>query len=118
MITEHDLDEAIAECQGVRHPNANTAIMLAAFLTIKKEMFGNNETSGSAISAYSYAARPPEDEKQQSGADTVGDYGRSEFLQTVKGKSPASVFAAMDDLMSTLKTVNARAYNNVLRKIK
>ena len=40
MITEKDLQEAIAEGQGQRNPNANTCIKLAAFLTIRKEMFG------------------------------------------------------------------------------
>ena len=43
MITERDLQEAIAECNGERNPNANTCIKLAAFLTIQKEMFGKPE---------------------------------------------------------------------------
>ena len=43
MITEKDLQEAIAECQGQRNPNASTCIKLAAFLTIQKELFGKSE---------------------------------------------------------------------------
>ena len=39
MITEQDLQEAIAECQGERHPNANTCMKLAAFYTIKNELY-------------------------------------------------------------------------------
>ena len=35
MITEMDLQEAIAECQGKRNPNADTCIKLAAFYIIK-----------------------------------------------------------------------------------
>ena len=34
MITEQDLLEAIAECQGQRNPNANTCIKLAAYYII------------------------------------------------------------------------------------
>ena len=52
MITEKDLQEAIAECQGQRNPNANTCIKLAAYLTIQKEMFGTQEE---LIPTYSYA---------------------------------------------------------------
>ena len=33
------LDEAIAECQGQRNPDSKTCMMLAAFLTIKKELY-------------------------------------------------------------------------------
>ena len=43
MITEHDLQEAIAECQGKRNPDAKTCMMLAAFYTIRREMFGKPE---------------------------------------------------------------------------
>jgi hypothetical protein len=40
MITEKDLKEAIAECEGERNPNANTCIKLAAFYTILDNMYG------------------------------------------------------------------------------
>ena len=43
MITEKDLQEAIAECIGQRNPNANTAIKLAAFYTIKRELYGEDK---------------------------------------------------------------------------
>ena len=39
MITEKDLQEAIAECQGERSPNASTCIKLAAFYTIKEHLY-------------------------------------------------------------------------------
>jgi hypothetical protein len=41
VIRIEDLDTAIAECQGRRNPDAKTCIMLAAFYTIKREMFGD-----------------------------------------------------------------------------
>ena len=46
MIREEDLQEAIAECQGQRNPNANTAIKLAAFYTIRRELFGEGKDAG------------------------------------------------------------------------
>lgn len=116
MITEQDLQEAIAECQGVRNPNANTAIKLAAFLTIQRELYGNPEQ----LPAYSYAAPPDTTETlpRYSGEDTVGDYGDSDFLQAVAGKSAADMWAFMDELMDTLKMVNPRVYNGVMRRIR
>lgn len=44
--------------------------------------------------------------------------GDSEFLQTVDGKESTSVWSVMDDLMDTLKIVNPRVYESVMRKIK
>ena len=111
MITEQDLKEAIAECQGQRNPNANTAIKLAAFLTIQRELFGNPEQ----LSGYSFAAPPAETPTEQSG--TLGDYGKTEFLQAVKGKSPDTVFRVIDEVMDMLKLVNERAYNGYMRKL-
>lgn len=120
MITEKDLQEAIAECQGVRNPNANTAIKLAAFLTIQREMFGEKPDAGipASVPAYSYAPESPETYQRYSGAETVGDYGNSDFLQAVKGKDPAAMWAVMDELMETLKMVNERVYNGVMRRIR
>lgn len=44
--------------------------------------------------------------------------GDSEFLQAVDGKESTSAWSVMDDLMDTLKTVNPRVYESVLRKIR
>ena len=42
MITEQDLQAAIAECEGVRNPTSNTCLKLAAYYTIKDKMYPNN----------------------------------------------------------------------------
>lgn len=106
MITERDLREAIDECQRVRDPNANTAIKLAAFLTIQRELYGEPQ--------YSQA---PDKPIQYSG-DKVGNYGDSEFLQTIKGKDPSEVWPIIDELMDTMKMINERVYNAVMRKLR
>ena len=46
MITEKDLQEAIAECEGQRNPNANTCVKLAAFYIIKDHLFPQQEEFG------------------------------------------------------------------------
>lgn len=103
MITEKDLHEAIAECQGVRNPNASTCMKLASFYTILDHM-----TVPTPVQ-YSYDAGP--DDK----LDYVGD---SEFLQSVHGMNTSSVMMLMDELMSTIRIIHPRLYHGMMRKIK
>lgn len=56
--------------------------------------------------AYSFAPAP-----------AAVEYGDSDFLRAVSGKDHAQAWAVMDELMDTLQVVNARVYNNVMRKI-
>ena len=77
MITEQDLQAAIAECKGQRNPTANTCIKLAAFYTIKNELFPE-QSEPIRQSGYSYSS---------------GTYeGSSEFAKLVNGKSEKEVY--------------------------
>lgn len=106
MITERDLIEAIAECQGERNPNANTCIKLAAFYTIRNEMFGNPEPHG-----YSYASDPEP-------VDTLIEYiSDTEFSRAINGRNPADIWPIMDELISTIEVLMPRLYNGVMRKL-
>lgn len=108
MITKHDLDEAIAECQGQRNPDANTCIKLAAFYTIRHEMFGEEKEVEQNMYSYSPPLEPSE---------TVGRYGGSEFLEMVEGKPIDSVMKIMDELMESMQVLQPRIYDSVMRKI-
>ena len=119
MITEHDLLEAIAECQGERNPNANTCIKLAAFYTIKNELFGKPEQPDKpderADFAYSYS-------RAAGLAETVGhliDYDSdTEFGQVINGRDQGEVCTIMDEMMVVLKEMVPRMYNAVMRKLR
>jgi hypothetical protein len=50
-------------------------------------------------------------------SETVGRYGDSDFLQAVSGMAPARAWEVMDELMDSLKIVNERVYNSVMRKL-
>lgn len=114
MITKHDLLEAIAECQGTRSPNANTAIKLAAFYTILDHLDDGStngvqpvESVGQSLSGYSYA-RP----------DGVIDYdAESDFARLIDGKKQSEVWPVMDELMATIKLMNERLYNGVMKRL-
>lgn len=116
MITEKDLQEAIAECQGQRNPNANTCIKLAAFLTIQREMFGKDEQS-EPLPAYSFASSPPEPvEKIQE--NIIGYHGDSEFLAAIEGKYADGIWPIMDELMESMQVLQPRIYDQVMRKVR
>jgi hypothetical protein len=116
VITEKDLQEAIAECQGQRNPNANTCIKLAAYYIIKNEMFGNTEQVKEPeyqpeIPSYSYAPAPEP-------IENIIDYDSgTEFSDAIRGREQGEIWAIMDELMDVLQATNTRLYNGVMRKI-
>ena len=106
MITEKDLQQAIAECQGVRNPNSSTCAKLASYYTIMDHI---KEPSGDPIPKYSYDPGP---------VDTIRRLGDTEFLEMIQDKRTDSVLLAMDELMDTLKIISPRLYNGMMRKLK
>lgn len=105
MITLEDLDSAIAECKGKRNPNANTCMMLAAFLTIRKHLYGDGASEGDG---YSLSAAP--------GA-RVEYTSDTEFGQVISGRNAEDMWSLMDEVMSTIQIVNPPLYRSVMRRI-
>lgn len=113
MITEKDLQEAIAECQGERYPNANTCIKLAAYLTIQEHLFGKQPNDVPVPDLrYSYASDPAERVET-----TIEYYSDTEFSAAIEGRKANEIWSIMDELMSVLQTTNPRLYAGVMRKI-
>lgn len=108
MITEKDLQEAIAECEGQRNPNANTCIKLAAFYTIRQHMFGQPTETYSFASAGSVEKSETAVIKYNSG---------SEFAKLAYGVNIVDLMPIMDELMETISITNPRLYSGVLRKM-
>ena len=110
MITEKDLIEAIAECQGTRNPNANTCIKLASFYTIldhiKEDASGETARGFPYTQSYSYDG--PKEERYMS---------QTEFGQLLDEKEPADVLMVVDELMETLRVMQPRLYSAFIRKI-
>lgn len=104
MITQDELDAAIAECHGQRNPNANTCMKLAAYYTIKREMQHD-------APEYSYAAPP-----QQAETLIAYDSG-TEFAEAIRGRSGWEVWPIIDEAMTALQVVNPRLYAGVMRKL-
>ena len=113
MITEHDLQAAIAECKGKRNPDSSTCIKLAAFLIIQEHLYGKPPESDTApaLPAYSYAAPSEQIET------TINYYSDTEFSQVIDGRQASEIWPIMDELMTVLQATNPRLYAGVMRKI-
>lgn len=110
MITKQDLLEAIAECQGVRSPNANTAIKLAAFYTILDHLEEREASPENKAFSEGYSFAVGDQPKVQFDGD-------SEFASVIDGKEQGAVWPVIDELMQTIKVMNKRLYDAVLRKL-
>lgn len=112
MITERDLEEAIAECQGQRNPNANTCIKLAAYLTIQRELFGEQsidqiaDTGKMVIPSYSYSPAP------------IGYTADTPFGQLIEGKDIEDVMPLLDELIEAVRLLNPRLYDGFLQRLR
>lgn len=104
MITMHDLEEAIAECQGQPNPNANTCIKLAAYYIIRNEMTVVNDYPSLSFS---------------SGAENndIRIQGETDFLKKINGKPVNQTLLVVDEIMTTMQVVNPRLYEAAMRKL-
>lgn len=115
MITEQDLQAAIAECKGKRNPDSSTCIKLAAFLIIQEHLYPEKsqlaEENSTRQLSYSYA-EPPEQ------VETIIDYqSDTEFSAVIDGRQADDVWPVMEELMEVLRRTNKPLYNATIRKI-
>lgn len=104
-----EIEWAIQELQQEESSKANY-IFMASLLRCRDEFLGKAEQP--QIASYS------QDAGQVYEPATLGLYGDSEFLRAVYGKDPESAWEIVDDLMDTLRAVNPRVYDSVMRKMR
>lgn len=106
MITERELDEAIAECLGQRKATAKTCIQLASFLDLKERLYGGT------------APRRP-DRKQSYAYASVDMMGsKSEFAEAVDGLPVDQAMHIVDEMMQTVKVMQPSLYDAYIRKLR
>ena len=105
MITESELQAAIAECMGERNPNANTCIKLAAYYTVLSNLYPEK-----AEQQYSFDAPAL--------VESVVVESGTEFARTIKGKPTADVIKVLDELMTVIQVLKPNLYEGVLRKLR
>lgn len=106
MLDAKEINAEIARLEYVESSYPNYA-KLADLYIIRDRMEANAEKP----LAYerSYSAAPA--------AVSAGITGDSDFLRTVSDKDQQKAWDIMDELMDTLKVVNQRTYDSVMRKI-
>ncbi len=102
-----EIEWAISELENQESSESQYAL-LAALYTCRNELTGASQQRPQ-ISAYSEITAPAKRE--------IETYGDSDFLQAVSGKDPAAAWRVMDEHMETLRVVNPRAYESVIRKL-
>ena len=110
MINEKDLHEAIAECLGQRNPNANTCIKLAAFYTIRRELFGEGKDDDQ-FPGYSFAM-------QADSEPMIVNDSESEFAHAINGRPQREVWPLMDEMMDTIYAIHPRLYRAVMDRLR
>ena len=114
MITEHDLQEAILECQGKRNPDANTCIKLAAFYTIMDHLFPDATKMIEPQPMYSFSPEPAVEE-----TPTMIDYqSGTEFSRLIDGRDPAEIWPVVDDLVTAVQALHPRLYNSFIDQLR
>ena len=117
MITEQEIDAAIAECVGKRNPDANTVRTLAALYTIKEHLFPQDKTSQRQDKNLSYADNysfaPAPDQKPYA----ISLESDTDFARVIEGRDPEEIMPLMDDAMSLLASVYPACYDAIMRKL-
>ena len=121
MISENDLQEAIAECEGARNPNANTCLKLAAFYTIRDQLFGKKEKESVPMISFDDAMKIfniKSEFSHDSGIEPVSQYSsNTEFSQAIQGKDINMVLSVLDEAMDSVRMVIPRLYDSVIRRL-
>ena len=110
MIDENELRLWISRLE-TEESSWNNYEKLAALYIIQNQHKRKPESTAAPV-MYSATAAPT----VAVSAD-VGEYGDTDFLRAVAGKDPAKAWIVVDELMDTLRIVNERVYNSVMRKI-
>lgn len=102
MFSKNELLDAIEELEmsPATYQNAEklaTFYVLYEHLYVKKEPVSRVESVNEVI---------------------IGDYGDSEFLQTVIGMKSENVWMIIDELMDAIKTLQPRLYQATIAKLK
>lgn len=109
MLKKDELNEYIADLKSQKNHTKSDLALLSSLYTIVDHAFEQEEPT---MRAYSQAAAPIATKT------ALDRYGDSDFLLVVAGKMPDAAWAVMDDLMDTLRVVNPRVYESVMRKMR
>ena len=102
MVSEAELLEGIADCF-TGEPTPDKMIKMASYFIVKDHLYQEEIKHTSRSS------------KEQ--AETIYTSGNSDFLRMVNGKDTSRIMEIMDELMETMKVIQPRIYDSVMRRV-
>ena len=100
MVTERELLQAITECE--KDPATPSKIeKLAHLYTVHNFLYGDR----------------PIPEISQKADNVIHVSGNSDFLKSLNGKDSELVWKVLDEAMETIKLINPRLYDGILRRL-
>lgn len=114
MLNLQEIDEAIAELEAGK-TSFSACAKLADLYAVKEHIMQEtrqNEESTAYSRGYSQANMPIARIE-----NALGEYGDSEFMLAIVGKAPSSAWKIIDELMDTLKIIQPRIYDTVMRRM-
>lgn len=107
MITENDLKEAIAKCNGVSKPNETAYILYAAATYLLDRV--EKEQAEKPEMRYSNAPAPiPE---------TVDYYTDTDLSRAIDGKNAADVWDVIEEVFEAVHKIAPRLYEAAIQKL-
>jgi hypothetical protein len=106
LITENDLKEAIAKCNGVSKPNETAYILYAAatyLLDRAKKEQSDNKT------LYSYANAQMQ--------EVVDYYADTDLSRAIDGKNAADVWDVIEEVFEAVHKIAPRLYEAAIQKL-
>jgi len=108
MVNLKEIEWAISELE--KEPSSFSNYQkLASLYTIRDQVLGQSAVQREQTYALTAQTAPEQ---------PLDIYGDSEFLQEVSGKDSQTAWDIMDELMETLRVVNPRVYDSVMRKLR
>lgn len=113
MLDIDEINRAIAELEAGK-TSATSCAKLADLYAVRDHTMKHEPEE--YFSGYSRAAESPM--RESSHPDVAAVYGDSDFLNAVSGKDLTAAWKVVDGLMETLRVVNPRVYDSVIRKMR
>lgn len=99
MFTRKELLNAIADCEA----GANS--------------YQNCQKLATLYSVYDHLYSEPSPIQETVREVKIDSYGDSDFLKAIEGRKAEDVWPVLDELMETVKAIQPRLYDAVLRKL-
>ena len=101
MLKKNELIDAIEELE-ISPPTFQNCQKLATFYLLYDHLYGDKQVNGgTAIDRMT----------------VVGDYGNSEFLESIEGQDAEKVFLIIDELMESVRLLQPRLFDATLTRL-